>query len=171
MVLHNFVRSTAELGFKISILQFLGTSMHSSEHPANKDELIVNKKVFGKCNHDFWSGFNDKHNRRLLVCDDCKEEFEYRNRDDQFGDDTPNLKPADFLKSTIQKYSQDDILANLTLNTIEMKGWTSFIKNDGQSFICVLTRANNRFSSEKNETRAAAICEVAAKLGASGLLT
>ena len=145
--------------------------MRSSEHAANKDELTVNEKVFGKCNHDYWSDFQDQHNRRLLVCEDCKEEIEYRNSSDPFGDDAPSLKPADFLKSTIPRYSQDDVLASLILSTLERKGWIPFLKTDGHTFVCVLTRVNKKFSSEKNETRAAAICEVAAKLGASGLLT
>jgi hypothetical protein len=141
--------------------------MRASESPATQEELIVNEKIFGECNHDDWNEFQDKFHRTVLVCTQCGNEVEYSCG--QFGMDTPALSPAEFLKSTIRKYSKEDVLASFIIRTVEASGWTPLLKNEGHALVCELTRLGKSFSSGRQETRAAAVCHAAAKLGASGL--
>ena len=141
--------------------------MHASDSPASQEELAVHDKIFGMCNHDDWNDFRNQFDRRVLACTQCGEEVDYSWGPP--GQETPKLSPADFLKTTIRKYSKEDVLASLTLRTIEAAGWTPLLKIEGNTFSCEFARSGKSFSSDKHTTRAAAVCQAAAKLGASGL--
>lgn len=137
--------------------------MHPSGRPATKEEQFINEKLFGECNHRDWTGFTHKNGRHILLCNECKCEFDY-------GDDyePPKLKPSEFLLTTIRKYSAEPVLSNLILRRIETSGWRPVINESDGLYSCVLECGGLKFQSEKRSSREQAICEAAARLAASG---
>lgn len=140
--------------------------MNPTGIPATVDELIVNETIFGACNHRDWTEFCDKFEQHFLVCTQCGEEFPYFNGG--WLDETPSASPSLFLQSAVRKYSEDDVLASLVVRTIEAAGWNTLIHHNGDTYACTFSRRGVQFASKSLPTRAAAICEAASKLGASG---
>ena len=142
--------------------------MNTAERSATIDELVVNEKIFGSCNHENWTEFCDRFDRQLLVCTRCGEEIVYFTR--SWRKETPSLSPAEFIKTVIRKYSQEDVLASLTIRALESGGWTPVLRHDGGTYICEISRnPGERFLSDAQPTRPAAVCQAAARLGRTGL--
>jgi len=137
--------------------------MHQSNAPATTDEQIVNETVFGECNHRHWSSFVDQYERRLLVCSQCGGEFDY-------GDENApkQTSQSDFLLAAVRKYAREPVLADLTIRQVEAAGWKSMVTESQGIYSCLFERGALKFQSGKCASRAQAVCEDAARLGASG---
>lgn len=144
-------------------------AMATAARPLLNDELIVNEKIFARCNHRQWMRFGDKFRQELLVCGNCGEKFVYR--DDIESGDEPEFKPDEFLQGTVRRYSSEEVLANLTLRQVESGGWRVLLKEVAGQYACELTKGSSVFASRPYKVRTEAVCEAAAMLGRSGLFT
>ena len=139
--------------------------MHPSGDPASRDEQLVNEKIFGECNHRSWTTFVDKLDRHMLVCGECGGEFEYGD-----GYHSSPLSESDFLLTAVRKYAHESVLANLVASKVEAAGWSTRVIESCGAYVCAFERDNLRFQSNRCTTREQAVCEAAARLGASGRL-
>jgi hypothetical protein len=133
--------------------------------PATPEELIVNERIFGECNHTDWVERRDKYKNLNLDCTKCGLEFSYGN--DEF--EKPVVDQDTFLRSKIRKYSEEDVLSNVLLRKIKEAGWNTMVKKDNGLHVCTFENESGGFTSDPSQSRSAAICNAAAKLGTSGL--
>lgn len=136
--------------------------------PATGDEQIVASKVLGACTHRDWSEFRDRRDARILVCSDCKEEFNFC--DGVFGQAEPLFSPSDFLLRFVPHASQNELLAATVLRRIESAGWSSMLRTGFEGYVQLLSHNGVRFASASHSTKAEAICDAAAQLCRSGRL-
>lgn len=135
--------------------------------PATPGELIVNEKIFGRCNHRNWDDFEDRSKTRTLKCTQCGEEFIYSSP--VFGalEDRPLIPPSEFLLMDIQHYATDPSMVRFVLHQVEAGGWRSVIREVAGTLVCSFDRNGTIFSSKPLDSHAGAVCEAAALLGAS----
>lgn len=137
--------------------------------PRLTEELLVNERIFGRCNHERWASFDDKHGNQVLTCNDCGEEFTYR-WGGEFADE-PTLKPHEYLRSRVRRYSQEEVLANLTMRQMEAGGWQVLVRSQQGNFKVEVSRGDKVFCSSTVAQLPWAMCQVAAELAKSGLFS
>lgn len=137
------------------------------------DELVVNEKIFGRCNHNFWTEFQDRDGRQMLGCSDCGDEIMYRDSEDfGFGSEVPPAAtPREAWLRGIRHYSTDPLMAALVVRVVEAGGWRPFVFERAGDVNCSFERGGKKFSSGQHPTKAAAVVEAAAMLGRSGRFT
>ena len=129
---------------------------------ATSNELVVNEKIFGECNHRDWVRSTDQFGGVSLVCVSCGQEFHYHDKEL-----TPALPENEFLLSKVRK-SSEDIPANVALRKIESAGWRALLERRAGNYVCTFEKGANRFSSNAAASMGSAICDAAARLGSSG---
>jgi hypothetical protein len=130
---------------------------------ATSDELIVNEKIFGECNHCDWVGNTDRFGYLSLICVSCGGEFHYHGKDQ-----TPLLPEKEFLLSQVRKYSED-VPATIAFRKIESAGWRAVVNYRAGKYVCIFEKGAAKFASIAATSRGSAICDAAARLGSSGL--
>ena len=136
--------------------------------PHLEDERLINERIFGRCNHNSWHPFTDRFDHELLVCDQCGEEFIFKDRQSFHDKLKQNLTPADFMKRQVRTYSVGEVLPSVVLRQVEAGGWSVMVRSTSGSFVCELQKGTLAFSSGPHSEKNAAIVQAAALLAKSG---
>src|SRR5471030_2747546 len=132
--------------------------------PATMEEMIINSRIFGDCNHRDWIEKTEKDKNIVLLCVQCGQEFWYSN-----GNEKNNALNQDaLLLSKIRKYSEDEVLANVVFRKIDGAGWIGKIASENGCHVCSFSNGSSMYVSKPSSSRATAICDAAAQLGRSG---
>jgi hypothetical protein len=147
---------------KLSLSKENTIMTNQSTRLATSDELIVNEKIFGECNHRDWARSTDRFGGVSVICVSCGQDFPYNDKDLK-----PSLSEKEFLLSKIRKYSED-MPANVLLRKIESAGWRALVEHRAGNYVCTFEKGYTRFSSNGAVSMGRAICDAAARLGSSG---
>ena len=129
----------------------------------------VNERLFGRCNHDFWHQFTNQHDQRVLVCDNCGDEFMYQDRENFLSQPQQTLSPTGFMRQQVREYASGDVLPSLVLRQIENGGWSVLVKSQGTTFSCEIRKEQTVFLAGPTPGRNTAVIQAAAALARSGL--
>jgi hypothetical protein len=141
-----------------------GDARANPDRPATDDERVIAEKILGHCVHDEWTELTTRAGSIEISCRGCDQTFFYR--EPKLGE---RVDVRRFLLAQIVKPEEDDVVAQQVSRTTERAGWTVALRSGDGRWICTFSAMGRAFASRQHASRAAAICEAAAKVGRSGL--
>lgn len=135
--------------------------MLKNERLPTEEELIINERIMGGCNHpDHTTETIREHGYEYsyLICTVCGERFS------EFGGYLKEEKPKDYLKKYVPLYCEDIVLARKVVRHLESHGWKSFLKIENGKYRYSFNKDTLTVSSEPKNSELESICSAAVSL-------